>query len=73
MKKTTLSVLTLAVMAAFTPQFAAAATAKQNALDYCKKQETPSEYIKSLETIGSNTWYGREPMKYITWDDCVRE
>lgn len=73
MKRTTLSVLTLAVMAAFTPQFAAAATAKQNALDYCKKQETPSEYIKSLESIGSNTWYGREPMKYITWDDCVRE
>ena len=73
MKKMTLSALTLAVMAIFTPQLAIAGTAKQNALDYCKKQESPGEYVDSIESIGSNTWYGKEPMKYITWDDCVRE
>ena len=58
MKKMTLSALTLAVMAIFAPQLAIAGTAKQNALDYCKKQESPGEYVDSIESIGSNTWYG---------------
>ena len=65
--------VTLLLSGAILPATANAETAKEYAMDYCKRNEaTKLDYDpKSDGTHETDRWYGQERNRFYSWEECV--